>query len=201
MRRRDPDRASPSAKSRCLTTSAIALRIGINIGDIIIEDDDIYGDGVNVAARLEQLAEPGGICVARNVYSQVKNKVAFGFESMGEHKVKNIPEPVTAYRAITDPGPIAKTLGLRRAGAPKWRRRWSAACPRLAWCHGHRRRGCSRGSAGRGTLRSRCIASPGQAVDRRVAVRESSGDPEQEYFADGITEDLITDLSKTSVCS
>ena len=71
----------------------IALRIGINIGDIIIEDDDIFGDGVNVAARLEQLAEPGGICVARNVYSQVKNKVAFGFESMGEHKVKNIPEP------------------------------------------------------------------------------------------------------------
>jgi adenylate cyclase len=69
----------------------IAFRIGINIGDIIIEDDDIYGDGVNVAARLEALAEPGEICVARNVYNQVKRKVPFGFEPMGEHRVKNIP--------------------------------------------------------------------------------------------------------------
>jgi adenylate cyclase len=99
----------------------IAFRIGINIGDVIVEEGDIYGDGINVAARLEALAEPGEICVARNVYNQVKNKVAFGFEPMGEHRVKNIPEPVTVYRVITAPGPLAKALGLKRAGTRRWR--------------------------------------------------------------------------------
>ena len=98
----------------------IAFRVGINIGDIIVEDEDIYGDGVNVAARLEQLAEPGGICASRNVYNQVKSKVAFGFEPMGEHKVKNIPEPVVAYRMLPDSGPVARIIGLKRAG-PTWR--------------------------------------------------------------------------------
>ena len=68
----------------------IAYRIGINIGDVIIDGDDIYGDGVNIAARLEGLAEPGGICVARNVVDQVKTKVEVGFEDLGEQKVKNI---------------------------------------------------------------------------------------------------------------
>ena len=76
----------------------IRYRIGINIGDIVLEDGDIFGDGVNVAARLEGLAEPGGICVARNVYDQVKAKLDLGFEPMGEHRVKNIAEPITVYR-------------------------------------------------------------------------------------------------------
>ena len=90
----------------------IAFRIGINIGDVIIEGDDIYGDGVNVASRLEGLAEPGGVCVARNVYNQVKDKVEFGFEPAGEHRVKNIPAPVTVYRLVTEPGPGARTSRL-----------------------------------------------------------------------------------------
>jgi adenylate cyclase len=94
----------------------IAFRIGINIGDVIIEEGDVYGDGVNVAARLEQLAGPGEICVARTVYDHARAKVASGFEPMGEHKVKNIPEPVTVYRVITDAGPVAKALSLKRAG-------------------------------------------------------------------------------------
>ena len=80
----------------------IAFRIGINVGDIIVEDGDILGDGVNVAARLEGLAEPGGICVARNVYNQVKAKLDLAFEPMGEHRVKNIAEPVTVYRVNLD---------------------------------------------------------------------------------------------------
>ncbi len=75
----------------------IIYRIGINIGDIIVVGDDIYGDGVNVAARLQSLAKPGGICIARNVYSQVKNKVDFGFEDLGEQTVKNIPDPIPTY--------------------------------------------------------------------------------------------------------
>jgi formylglycine-generating enzyme required for sulfatase activity/class 3 adenylate cyclase len=78
----------------------ITYRVGINIGDIIVDGDDIYGDGVNVAARLEGLAEPSGICVARNVFNQVKNKVDLSFEDLGEKKIKNIKEPVRVYRVL-----------------------------------------------------------------------------------------------------
>jgi len=81
----------------------IEFRIGINLGDVIIEDGDIYGDGVNVAARLEALAEPGGICVSR----VVRDKVDFGFEDLGEHQVKNIARPVRVYRI-----PLAETRPL-----------------------------------------------------------------------------------------
>jgi adenylate cyclase len=78
----------------------IEFRIGINLGDIIIDEHDIYGDGVNVAARLEALAEPGGICVSRVVRDQVRDKVDFGFEDMGEQQVKNIARPVHVYRIL-----------------------------------------------------------------------------------------------------
>ncbi len=78
----------------------IKYRVGINIGDIIVEADDIYGDGVNVAARLEQLADPGGICVSRNVFNPVKNKLDTSFRDMGEQELKNIPETVRAYRIV-----------------------------------------------------------------------------------------------------
>ena len=83
-------------QAELLEDQRIALRIGINIGDIIIEDDDIYGDGVNVAARLEQLAEAGGICVSRTVYNHVKNKVAFGFEISG--RAQGQEHPGTGHR-------------------------------------------------------------------------------------------------------
>jgi adenylate cyclase len=76
----------------------IELRIGINVGDIISDDNDIYGDGVNVAARLEALAEPGGILVSRNVHDQVRDKLSFGFEDMGEQTVKNIARPIGVHR-------------------------------------------------------------------------------------------------------
>ena len=99
----------------------IAFRIGVNIGDIIVEDGDILGDGVNIAARLEALAEPGEICVSRTVYDHARAKLAFGFEPMGEHRVKNIAEPVTVYRVITEPRPLAKVLGLRRCRHARWR--------------------------------------------------------------------------------
>src|SRR5262249_4823263 len=89
------------------TDRRIEFRIGINLGDVIIEDGDIYGDGVNVAARLEALAEPGGICVSRVVRHQVRDKVEFGFEDLGEQQVKNIARPVRVYRI-----PLAETRPL-----------------------------------------------------------------------------------------
>ncbi|MFQ5565206.1 MAG: adenylate/guanylate cyclase domain-containing protein [Paracoccaceae bacterium] len=136
----------------------IRYRIGINIGDIIVDGDDIYGDGVNVAARLEGLAEPGGICVSRTVFNHVTNKVDLAFEDLGEQKVKNIPEPLRVYRvalAQTEP-PRVGIVG--------------AAGPTL-------------------TLPDK----PSIAV---LPFDNMSSDVEQDYFADGITEDIITELSR-----
>jgi adenylate cyclase len=94
MQRRNVD--TPEARR-------IVFRIGVNLGDVIIEGDDIYGDGVNVAARLEGLAEPGGVCISGSAFEQVRDKLAVGFEDLGEQQVKNIDRPVQAYRVLTDP--------------------------------------------------------------------------------------------------
>lgn len=135
----------------------ITYRIGINIGDIIVDGDDIYGDGVNLAERLEGLADPGGICISHSVHAQIKGKVNLVFEDMGEHEVKNIPEPVRVYR-----------IGTGQSPSP------TAAAP-----------------AEKPTLPEK----PSIAV---LPLTNMSGDPEQDYFADGISEDITTDLSKIS---
>jgi adenylate cyclase len=134
----------------------IEVRIGINLGEVIVEGEDRYGDGVNVAARLQQLAEPGGICVSGKVSKEVEKKLAFGFEPMGEHQMKNIAEPIACYRVILQSSPPSK---LEWPVAPK---------------------------------------SPNKATIAVLPFINMSGDPEQEYFSDGITEDIITDLSKIS---
>ena len=139
----------------------IDFRIGINLSDIIIDDNDIFGDGVNIAARLEGLAEPGGICVSRMVRDQVRDKLAIAFEDMGEQQVKNIARPVRAYRAV-----LAETA--------------------------------ERPSILPDTAAARPLAErPSIAV---LPFNNVSGDPEQDYFVDGITEDIITALRKPNMC-
>ncbi|MDP6407395.1 MAG: adenylate/guanylate cyclase domain-containing protein [Alphaproteobacteria bacterium] len=144
------------------------FRIGINLGDIMADHEDIYGDGVNIAARLEALAEPGGICVSGSVYEQIRSKPNFNCQSMGEQQVKNIAEPVRTYRLVIE--------GAGEALTP--------AAPAVA-----------------SVAPVTAPVTPAAAARTSIAVLpfdNMSNDPEQEYFSDGITEDIITDLSKIS---
>ncbi len=126
------------------------LRIGINLGDVMVEGSDLYGEGVNIAARLEGIAEPGGILVSSNAYDQVKNKIKIDFDDLGAKALKNIAEPVRAYRVTGTP--------------------------------------------------TVAVLAPKPVADKTsIAVlpfNNMSNDPEQEYFSDGITEDIITELSR-----
>jgi adenylate cyclase len=175
----------------------IAFRIGVNLGDIISEDDDIHGDGVNVAARLEALAEPGGICVSAPVRVQVEDKLPYAFDDLGEQQVKNIPRPVHVFRVVPD-GPRAPARrGRGRVRSARWV--WPAAAASAllligaggAWLwHSHER------STGVGQKE----AAQETALDKyRIAVlpfTNLSADAENEYFSDGITEELISKLSR-----
>jgi TolB-like protein/class 3 adenylate cyclase/tetratricopeptide (TPR) repeat protein len=189
---------------------SIRYRIGINIGDIVLEDGDIFGDGVNVAARLEGLAEPGGICIARNVYNQVKGKLDLAFEPMGEHRVKNIAEPITVYRALPGPGtraktrpmPIARALRQHRpaviaaamlllllAGAAAgWYALWqpSATPPAAA----------SQIAGGPAAEAKPALPLPDKPSIAVLPFDDLSGEDKYERLAGGLTEDVITDLSR-----
>jgi adenylate cyclase len=144
----------------------IEFRMGINVGDIIIDEGDIYGDGVNVAARLEALAEPGGICVSRVVRDQVRDKLDFAFEDQGEQQVKNIARPVHAF-AVRLGSPASSPDSIRGPPADETPALQPAPLP----------------------LPDR----PSIAV---LPFQNMGGDPEQEYFADGMVEDILTALSR-----
>jgi TolB-like protein/tetratricopeptide (TPR) repeat protein len=135
----------------------IAYRVGVNLGDIVIEGDDILGEGVNIAARLEALAEPGGICVSDVVYQSIRGKLAIGFDDLGDQQVKNIAQPVRVHRIRL--GRAASQIDTYEA-APT------------------------------------ALDLPDKPSIAVLPFDNMSGDPEQEYFADGIAEDIITGLSR-----
>ena len=177
------------------------FRIGINLGDIIQDDERLYGDGVNLAARLEGIAEPGGVCISRTVFDHVENKLPYGYEFLGEQNVKNIAKPVGAYRVLIKPEATIK--GKTKSSKPVSSKRKliiGAIIGGIAliaivglWPFSERFI----------NLEPTLEKNPTEMLTDKPSIAvlpfaNMSGEAEQEYFCDGITEDLITDLSKIS---
>lgn len=174
----------------------IEFRIGINVGDVIIEGGDVFGDGVNIAARLEQLAEPGGICVSRAAYEQVRDKLAFKFQDCGQQTVKNIARPIRVYRFAAE-GVAAAPLAPAPAAAPRPRRRIAAmaaaalltvAVAAGAWL-------ALPVFTSMGADRPPSLGTPRLSI-AVLPFANLGGDKDQDYFADALTEDLTADLSR-----
>src|SRR6202049_3611906 len=155
----DVQRAMAARNESLAADERIEFRIGINLGDIMVHGNDIAGDGVNVAARLEALAEPGGICVSSSVREQVHGNVDVGFDDIGEQHLKNIARPVRVHRILLGEGP--------GGSAPPT-----------------------------GTSTPPPLALPDRPSIAVLPFHNMSGDPEQEYFADGMVEEIITALSR-----
>jgi adenylate cyclase len=178
----------------------IEFRIGINLGDVVAEGDDLHGDGVNVSARLEGLADPGGIFISGTTFDQIHKNVDVGYEFLGEQKVKNIADPVRVYRVLTEPEDAGRLVGVTKKLSASWK--WptvaaslvvlAAIAGSLAWLRPWQP------TIEPASVERMAFPLPDKPSIAVLPFTNLSDDPEQEYFAHGITDDLITDLSKLS---
>jgi TolB-like protein/class 3 adenylate cyclase/Tfp pilus assembly protein PilF len=172
--------AMPARNQDLPTDERIEFRIGINVGDIMVDGDDLYGDGVNVAARLENIATPGGICVADVVHQQVNGRIEATFADLGEQQLKNIARPLRVYAIQLDapsrrkPGPIVGEVATGSGMGPDFRR------------------GGDKGER----LEKAVLALPDKPSIAVLPFQNMSGDAEQDYFCDGMVEDIITALAR-----
>jgi TolB-like protein/class 3 adenylate cyclase len=178
--------------SKLLENQRVEYRIGINLGDVVVEDGRIYGSGVNIAARLEDLAEPEGIYVSRQAYDHIKEKLKLGYEYLGEYSVKGLSDPVRVYRALTDPELAGKVFGEKRPSKSSIRMAVAgiillsmAVAGSIVWnnyFHGQTP-----------------VVSDDREVPKTIAIlpfKDLSPEKDQEYFSDGLAEELINKLAR-----
>ena len=193
-------RAEAERNAELSADCQLQFRIGINLGDVIVEGDDIHGDGVNIADRLQQLADKGGIAISAAAYEQVKNKLDVAFQFLGEQRVKNSTEPVRVYRVVLAPKGPGNPIRKSRVAIGSWRKVAAATAILVLLI-----------TAGAvalwrpwepkiepASIARMALPLPDKPSIAVLPFLNMSGDPQQEYLAEGITDDLITDLSKIS---
>jgi TolB-like protein/class 3 adenylate cyclase/Tfp pilus assembly protein PilF len=194
--------ATLKSENATIPPERMEFRIGVNLGDVMIDGEQIYGDGVNVAARLESLADPGGICISGTVYEQVRDKLALSYEDAGEQEVKNIARPVRVWRVLTEPATGGRLSTRTQRVQSKYVRGGIVSLAGLALIAAvivfvqHLSLRPPTTTASIPPAQSPALPMPDKPSIAVLPFTNMSGDHEQEYFSDGITDDIVTALSR-----